>query len=60
MLRNESCSSIVIHLKLQAEKIVGERERECEKKLEECKEESRQYLMRVQEEHATLVCVGVC
>ncbi|PRQ21835.1 hypothetical protein RchiOBHm_Chr7g0243631 [Rosa chinensis] len=41
--------------KQKAENLVRDREIECEKKLEECKEESRQHLMRVQEEHAALV-----
>lgn len=46
----------VIFLNLQAEKVNGEMEAKCEKKIAECKEESQQYLARVQEEHATLVC----
>ncbi|PRQ60894.1 hypothetical protein RchiOBHm_Chr0c28g0500941 [Rosa chinensis] len=37
--------------KQKAEKLVRERAIECEKKLEECREESRQHLMHVQEEH---------
>uniref|UniRef100_UPI0005C9F03F synaptonemal complex protein 1-like n=1 Tax=Fragaria vesca subsp. vesca TaxID=101020 RepID=UPI0005C9F03F len=41
--------------KQKVENLVREREIECEKKLEECKEETRQHLMRVQEEHASLV-----
>ncbi|XP_050377120.1 synaptonemal complex protein 2-like [Argentina anserina] len=41
--------------KQKAENLVREREIECEKKLEECKEESRQHLIRIQEEHAALV-----
>ncbi|XP_004301313.1 PREDICTED: synaptonemal complex protein 2-like [Fragaria vesca subsp. vesca] len=40
--------------KQKVENLVREREIECEKKLEECKEETRQHLMRVREEHAAL------
>ena len=46
----------VILLNLQAEKITREMESKCDQKVAECKEESRHYLMRVQEEHASLVC----
>ncbi|CAN4092485.1 unnamed protein product [Withania somnifera] len=42
--------------KEKAEKIVEEMERNCESKLLECREESKQNLKRVQEEHANLVC----
>ncbi|XP_015071708.1 synaptonemal complex protein 1-like [Solanum pennellii] len=42
--------------KEKAEKIVGEMEKNCELKLSECREESKQNLKRVQEEHANLVC----
>ena len=48
---------ILIHLNLQANKIVSEMERKCDQKITESKEESRQYLMHVQEEHAALVCI---
>jgi hypothetical protein len=48
---------ILIHLNLQADKLVGEMERKCEEKLKQCKEESSQYLMHVKEEHAALVCI---
>ncbi|KAL6176652.1 hypothetical protein ACLB2K_053285 [Fragaria x ananassa] len=41
--------------KQKAENLVRDWQIECEKKLEECKEEIRQHLMRVQEEHAALV-----
>nr|XP_011464798.1 PREDICTED: synaptonemal complex protein 2-like isoform X3 [Fragaria vesca subsp. vesca] len=41
--------------KQKAENLVRDWQIECEKKLEECKEETRQHLMRVQEEHAALV-----
>ncbi|XP_004301472.1 PREDICTED: synaptonemal complex protein 2-like [Fragaria vesca subsp. vesca] len=40
--------------KQKAENLVRDWQIECEKKLEECKEETRQHLMRVQEEHAAL------
>ncbi|KAJ8541386.1 hypothetical protein K7X08_002202 [Anisodus acutangulus] len=40
----------------KAEKIVGEMEKNCELKLLECREESKQNLERVLEEHANLVC----
>lgn len=50
----------VIFLNLQAEKLIGEMEAECDQKVAECKEESKQYLARVQEEHATLVCLRKC
>ncbi|PRQ21827.1 hypothetical protein RchiOBHm_Chr7g0243551 [Rosa chinensis] len=43
--------------KQKAEKLVRERAIECEKKLEECREESRQHLMHVQEEHTG---AGMC
>ncbi|KAK4352406.1 hypothetical protein RND71_027924 [Anisodus tanguticus] len=43
-------------INLQAEKIVGEMEKNCELKLLECREESKQNLKRVLEEHANLVC----
>ncbi|GMY20997.1 synaptonemal complex protein, partial [Fagus crenata] len=43
--------------KEKAGKVVGEMERKCDQKLTEIKEESQQYLMRVQEEHAALVCI---
>ncbi|KAK4348956.1 hypothetical protein RND71_031711 [Anisodus tanguticus] len=42
--------------KEKAEKNVGEMEKNCELKLLECREESKQNLKRVQEEHANLVC----
>ncbi|XP_059279772.1 synaptonemal complex protein 1-like [Lycium ferocissimum] len=42
--------------KEKAEKIVGEMEKNCELKLLECREESKQNLKRVQEQHANLVC----
>ncbi|XP_049387825.1 synaptonemal complex protein 1-like isoform X1 [Solanum stenotomum] len=42
--------------KEKAEKIVGEMEKNCELKLSECREESKQNLKHVQEEHANLVC----
>ncbi len=48
---------ILNHLNLQAGKVVGEMERKCDQKLTEIKEESQQYLVRVQEEHAALVCI---
>ena len=48
---------ILIHLNLQADKVVAEMERKCDQKITESKEESRQYLMHVQEEHAALVCI---
>ncbi|KAL3504738.1 hypothetical protein ACH5RR_034579 [Cinchona calisaya] len=41
--------------KEKADKIIGEMERKCEQQLEECKEESRQYLLGVQNEHAALI-----
>lgn len=44
------------HLNLQVEKITREMEAKCDQKVADCKEESRQYLMHVQEEHASLVC----
>lgn len=47
-----------LFINLQAEKIVGEMEKNCELKLSECREESKQNLKHVQEEHANLVCVG--
>ena len=43
----------------QADKVIGEMDRNCQLKLEEYKEESRQYLLRIQEEHAALVCADV-
>lgn len=43
---------------LQAEKIIGEMERNCESKLLECRDESKQKLKRLQEENANLVCLG--
>lgn len=50
-------SMLIIHSNLQAEKVIGEVEAKCDQKITECKEESRQYLIRVQEEHAALVCI---
>lgn len=44
-------------LSSQAGKAIEEIERKCDHKIEECKEESKQYLMRIQEEHAALVCI---
>ncbi|PON61551.1 Synaptonemal complex protein [Parasponia andersonii] len=41
--------------KEKAEKVTGEMEAKCDQKVAECKEESKQYLMRVQGEHASLV-----
>ncbi|KAL3514142.1 hypothetical protein ACH5RR_026859 [Cinchona calisaya] len=41
--------------KEKTDKITGEMERKCGQKLEECKEESRRYLLRVQEEHAATI-----
>ena len=40
---------------LQADKAVQEMERKCDQKLAEHKEESQQYLMHIQQEHAVLV-----
>ncbi|KAL7264388.1 hypothetical protein ACSBR1_002357 [Camellia fascicularis] len=40
--------------KEKADKAVQEMESKCDQKLAECKGESRQYLMRIQEEHAAL------
>lgn len=48
---------LFIHFNVQADQVVQEMERNCEQKLAELKEESRQCLIRIQEEHATLVCV---
>ncbi|PHU19818.1 hypothetical protein BC332_10969 [Capsicum chinense] len=42
--------------KEKAEKIIGEMERNCESKLLECRDESKQKLKRLQEENANLVC----
>lgn len=44
-------------LNSQAGKAIEEMERKCDQKLAECKEESKQYLMRIQEEQAALVCI---
>ncbi|CAK9154261.1 unnamed protein product [Ilex paraguariensis] len=41
--------------KEKADKVIGEMERKYDQKLAECKEESKQYLVRVQEEHAALL-----
>ncbi|KAM7259005.1 hypothetical protein ACFE04_014746 [Oxalis oulophora] len=41
--------------KEKADKIVGEMQKSCDDKLAECKEEARQNLLRIQEEHAALV-----
>lgn len=49
---------LLICLNLQADKAVEEMERKCDQKLTECKEDSRLYLMHVQEEHAALVCIS--
>lgn len=43
------------HSSIQADQVVQEVERNCEQRLEEMKEESRQSLIRIQEEHAALV-----
>lgn len=43
------------HLSIQADQVVQEMERNREQKLAEVKEESRQCLIRIQEEHAALV-----
>lgn len=40
----------------QADKTIGEMERKCDQKLAECKEEAKQQLKRIQEEHAAIVC----
>lgn len=42
-------------INFQADKIIKDVEKRCEQKIEECKEESRQHLLRVQEEHAASV-----
>lgn len=42
-------------LVFQADKVVVEMERKCDQNLAECKEELRQQLVRIQEEHAALV-----
>ncbi|KAM7482156.1 hypothetical protein LguiB_006739 [Lonicera macranthoides] len=41
--------------KEKANKAIGEIERKCDQKLAECKEDSRQYVISIQEEHATLI-----
>lgn len=52
------CLPFALFINFQAEKIVAEIERNCELKLSKCREESKKNLKCVQEEHATLVCVG--
>lgn len=42
-------------LNLQMGEVVREMERKCDQKLAECKEESRLYLIKIQEEHIDLV-----
>ena len=46
---------MLIHLSIQADHVLQEMERNCEQSLAEVKEESRQCLIRIQEEHAALV-----
>ncbi|KAI3985691.1 hypothetical protein MKX01_030605 [Papaver californicum] len=46
---------IVCQEKQKVDKLVGEMESQCDRKLSQSKEESRQSLKRVQEEHASLV-----
>lgn len=46
---------MLIHLSIQTDQAVQEMEQNCEQKLAEVKEESRQCLIRIQEEHAALV-----
>ncbi|XP_030542715.1 synaptonemal complex protein 1-like isoform X2 [Rhodamnia argentea] len=46
---------IVNQEKEKVDRVVGQLELECDKKLSDCKEESRQHLISVQEEHAALV-----
>lgn len=50
------CKCVFHKFHVQADKLVGEMKKKCEQQLVECKEESRQYLLRVREEHAVLVC----
>lgn len=45
-----------ISVNFQADKVIQDKEKEYEQKIEEYKEESRQHLLQVQEEHAALVC----
>lgn len=40
----------------QADKTIGGMGRKCDQKLAECKEEAKQQLKRIQEEHAAIVC----
>lgn len=42
--------------KEKAGKAIEEMQAQCDQKLTECKEESKQYLKRIQEEQAGLVC----
>lgn len=50
------CKCVFHRFNLQADKLTGEMKKKYEQQLVECKEESRQYLLRVQGEHAVLVC----
>lgn len=47
-------------IKFQADKIIQDVEKRCEQKIEELKEESRQHLLQVQEEHAEKVSTQFC
>lgn len=49
-------NKFLTYLNHQADKAIAEIEARCNKQLEECKEESRQHLMRIQEEQTQLVC----
>ena len=42
---------------LQADKAIAEIEAKCGQKIEECKEEQRQQLMRIEDEHTLLVSI---
>lgn len=46
---------LTIHLNLQAEKVIEETKTNCEQKISEGREESRQFLAQAQEEHAAMV-----
>lgn len=43
-------------LSCQAEKAIEEAERKCDQRIGECKEESKQHLVQIQDEHAAQVC----
>jgi hypothetical protein len=55
MLKLILCYDFYECLRIQAEKLVKEMENKCNEKILENKQDSERYLMRLKEEHGTMV-----